>query len=261
MDSGKEKGMTLKDYLEKHKEVLGKENELSIMIKFIDSFQSSSIQVHPNDEYALKVEGQLGKTEMWYVLDTEDDSYIYYGLNREVTVEELLRRIQDNTILEVLNKVKTHKGDCFLIEAGTIHSIGSGNLICEIQENSNCTYRIYDYNRKDSSGNLRSLDIDKAMDVARLTPIKQLVQKRTNEKQCLLGTCKYFESSLYTVEDKCFIEANDKYHAITILEGNGKIDNMVFKKGDSFLIPANYGEYKIEGQCKFIKTVSNQYNG
>ena len=120
-----------------------------------------SIQVHPSDEYALNEEGQYGKTEMWYVVDCAQDAYLYYGFSREISREELRQRIQDGTILEVLNKVSVQKGDVFFIEAGTIHAIGKGIVIAEIQQNSNVTYRVYDYGRTGPDGKQRDLHIEK----------------------------------------------------------------------------------------------------
>ena len=162
--NGEFKGLTLSEYIEKNgRECIGK-NAMAfeffpILIKFIDAADNLSVQVHPSDEYALSNEGEYGKTEMWYVLDCEKDAFLYYGLNREITKEEFAERIKENMLLEVLNKVKVNKGDVFFINSGTIHAIGKGIVICEIQQNSNTTYRVYDYDRRDKNGNTRELHV------------------------------------------------------------------------------------------------------
>ena len=171
VDSGEYKGLTLSEYVEKlGKDALGTKGNafefFPILIKFIDAKGNLSIQVHPDNEYALRVEKEYGKTEMWYILDAEEGASLYYGTNKEITKDEFRARIEDNTILDVLKKVPVHKGDVFFIESGTIHAIGEGIVICEIQQNSNTTYRFYDYHRKDANGRERELHIDKSFDVA-----------------------------------------------------------------------------------------------
>lgn len=178
---GEYMGMSLSSFVAQDKEnILGKNASkfefFPILIKFIDALDSLSIQVHPSDEYALTNEKEYGKTEMWYILDCEEDAFLYYGFNREITKEEFRKRLNDNTILDVLNKVYVKKGDVFFINAGTVHAIGKGIMICEIQQNSNTTYRVYDYNRKDKFGNLRDLHIDKAIDVSYLSPCEPYKQ-------------------------------------------------------------------------------------
>ena len=171
VDSGEYKGLTLSEYVEKlGKDALGTKGNafefFPILIKFIDAKGNLSIQVHPDNEYALRVEKEYGKTEMWYILDAEEGASLYYGTNKEITKDEFRARIEDNTILDVLKKVPVHKGDVFFIESGTIHAIGEGIVICEIQQNSNTTYRFYDYHRQDANGRERELHIDKSFDVA-----------------------------------------------------------------------------------------------
>lgn len=141
-----------------------------ILIKFIDAMKPLSIQIHPDDDYALENENEYGKNEMWYVVDCEPGAFLYCGLNRKVDKDELRTRIENNTITEVLNKIEVKPGDCVFVKAGTIHAIGAGILICEIQQNSNSTYRMYDYDRRDRFGNARELHIDKALDVVDTEP-------------------------------------------------------------------------------------------
>ena len=133
------------------------------MIKFIDAKQNLSVQVHPDDTYALLNEGESGKTEMWYVMDAQPDSKLIYGFNKKISHQEFEKRITDNTLLEVCNQVPIKKGDVFFIEAGTLHAIGAGALIAEIQQSSNSTYRVYDYGRLGKDGKPRQLHIEKAL--------------------------------------------------------------------------------------------------
>ncbi len=149
---GDHPGLTLSQYFQQFPEVLGKNarafRDFPVLIKLIDAKDPLSIQVHPSDEYALRVEGEYGKTEMWVIVDCEPGAFLYFGVNRPVSKEEFQQRIENNTVLEVLNKVEVRPGDVFFIQSGTIHAIGAGILICEIQQNSNCTYRVYDYGRR-----------------------------------------------------------------------------------------------------------------
>ena len=135
--------------------VLEKFKDFPILIKLIDARKDLSLQVHPSDDYALKKEGQYGKTEMWYIIDAKDNAFLYYGFKREISKEEFRKRIENQTLTEVLNAYPVSKGDVVFIEADTLHAIGEGILLAEIQENSDVTYRVYDYGRRDKNGNLR----------------------------------------------------------------------------------------------------------
>ena len=165
--NGRYAGKTLEEYIEAEgKGVLGTHcrrfRDFPILIKFIDAKQDLSVQVHPDNRYALKNEGQYGKTEMWYVVDAGEDATLYYGFKEEISKEEFAERIENDTVLDVLNKVPVQKGDVLFIESGTIHAIGADILIAEIQQNSNVTYRVYDYGRVGKDGKKRDLHIEKA---------------------------------------------------------------------------------------------------
>lgn len=169
-------GKTLQEYIDiKGKEVLGlncrRFRDFPILTKFIDAKQSLSVQVRPSNRYALKNEGQYGKTEMWYVMDADPGAYLYYGFKTEISKEEFAKRIEEDTLLEVLNAVPVQKGDVLFIESGTIHAIGAGILIAEIQQNSNVTYRVYDYGRVGKDAKKRDLHIEKALAVTNRVPI------------------------------------------------------------------------------------------
>ncbi len=267
--SGKYTGMYFNDYLQAiGREALGWKcqhyDRFPILIKFIDAKNPLSIQIHPDDEYALKNEGEYGKNEMWYVMDCDENSFIYYGTDGNVTREEIAKRIADNTILDVLNKVRVHKGDVFYVKAGTIHAIGGGILICEIQQSSNCTYRMYDYDRRDRFGNPRELHIKKALDVIKTETLDKggmgVCEKdgAGNEKQ-LLVQCKYFECNRYEVLNELSLSIDEtSFQSVMIIDGNGLIsdgeETLEFKKGDSFFIPAFKNIIKITGKCELLVT-------
>lgn len=260
-------GMELGEYFKQHPEVLGKNcgafRDFPVLIKFIDAKQALSIQVHPSDEYALEHEGEFGKTEMWYVVDCEPGAYLYFGVNRTVSQEEFRRRIQDNTVEEVLNRVDVHPGDVFFIESGTIHAIGAGILICEIQQNSNCTYRVYDYDRRGADGKPRELHIEKALAVSKLTPSevggKGAAQPVPGGERLRLASCKYFTTDKLTVDgDMSLTVGPESFCSLIAMEGGGTVagpENTVeFKAGDSLFIPAGSGDVKISGKAALAET-------
>lgn len=187
--TGKNKGLMLGEYINRFgRGILGWKcdpyERFPLLIKFIDSRESLSIQVHPGDDYALQKEDEYGKNELWYVVDCEPESYLYCGFSRDTDEAEVRRRIEDGTLTEILNKIPVKKGDSYFIENGTVHAIGPGVLICEIQQSSNVTYRLYDYQRRDKYGELRELHIDKAMEVTNFHE-KDMEAAKTME-------CKYF---------------------------------------------------------------------
>lgn len=268
--NGEYANTTFVDYLAKEgKKVWGRNAQdfenFPVLIKFIDAKQALSIQVHPDDEYALRVEKEFGKNEVWYILDCEPGSFLYFGVNQTLSKESFRKHIENNTLLDVLNKVEVNKGDVFFIEAGTIHAIGAGIMICEIQQNSNSTYRVYDFGRTDANGNTRELHIDKAVDVSRLIPSEKTYGQQSKEKldndnsKSTLATCKYFTTCAYNVKDSITLYADDNsFHSLIILEGEGKIvcgsESVTYKKGDSIFLPAGAQEYTVEGNVSFILT-------
>ncbi len=261
--NGEYAGKTLIEYLDAEGlEVLGTHcrrfREFPILTKFIDARDNLSIQVHPSNAYALKNENQYGKTEMWVVLDAEPGAFLYYGFKQEISKEEFAARIKENTLLEVLNAVPVKKGDIFLIESGTLHAIGKGILIAEIQQNSNVTYRIYDYGRVGADGKRRDLHIEKALAVTNRIPIITNANSYPHVADCdyftvdkidLDGRLTYRMQG--NVDEKSFL-------SILILDGNGTISNkgekLSYKKGDSFFLPANSGDWQIEGNCDALLT-------
>ena len=251
-------GLSFTQYIEKNgRECIGKNAEkfefFPILIKLIDAKDNLSIQVHPSDEYALKNEGEYGKTEMWYVVDCEKDAFLYYGFSREITKEEFKKRIENNTLLEVLNKVEIKKGDVFFIESGTIHAIGKGAFICEVQQNSNKTYRVYDYDRRDKNGNARELHIEKALDVTTLKPAAKYDTGDTK----ILAKCKYFTVEKFDCKDSDEIAlSKDCFRSLVVLSGNAVLTvgdtKLEMAKGDSIFIPAQSGNATVCGECEAI---------
>lgn len=258
ISDGEFKGLTLPEYIEKNgADVIGARAKqfdfFPILIKLIDAKENLSIQVHPNDEYALENEGEYGKTEMWYIVDCAEDAYLYYGLNRTVTKEEFLKRISENTVLEILNKVPVHKGDVFFIPAGTIHAICGGIVICEIQQNSNTTYRVYDYNRLGTDGKPRELHVDKAAEVSLLEPSPEYIRPAADT----LASCKYFTVKRLSCIDKLILDISDEcFQSIIVLDGEGSLtlgsSVLQLSKGDSVFIPAQNSKYTLEGNFEFI---------
>ncbi len=222
-----------------------------ILIKLIDAKDNLSIQVHPNDEYALRVEGEYGKTEMWYIVDCDDDAYLYYGVNREISKSEFEERIKNNTLLEILNKVPVKKGDVFFIPSGTIHAICSGILICEVQQNSNTTYRVYDYDRRGADGKARELHIEKAIDVSQLTPSPKQADITTN----VLASCKYFTVERLSGDSEIKLDTAS-FRSVTVTDGqcvitlNGVITEL--GKGETAYIPAQEAIASITGDFEAI---------
>jgi mannose-6-phosphate isomerase len=220
-----------------------------VLIKLIDSGDNLSVQVHPSDEYALKNENSYGKTEMWYVIDHDEGSGLYVGLKEDSNKEDIEKSLKDGTILDKLNFYSVKNGDCFFIKSGTIHAIGKGVTLIEIQQNSNLTYRLYDYNRTDANGKKRELHIDKALkviDYKKYEPIKF--------KGNLVGKCKYFSSYVYDVKDSSSICASkDSFVSITFLSGNGLVNAIPYNTYDTFFIPAGQ-KASISGTGRYILT-------
>lgn len=220
-----------------------------VLIKFIDAKQDLSVQVHPSDTYALVNENSYGKTEMWYIVEAEAGAGIYLGFNRDVTKEEYERAIAEKRLTELLNFYEVKAGDCYFIPSGTIHAIGAGCLICEIQQNSNLTYRVYDYGRKDKNGNERELHIEKAL---RVTNLQKFTPVTFDEG--VLGACEYFYVQKQTITQACENQTEQAFHCVTCIQGAGTIDGQSIARGDSFFVPADYGKYTLSGDMEIILT-------
>lgn len=267
-------GLTLSETLRSNPDYLGTHassvanGKFPILIKLIDAKADLSVQVHPDDEYAfLHENGSLGKTEMWYVVDARDNAQLVYGFKRDVSDEQVRNSILDGSIKSLINHVPVSKNDLFYIEAGTVHAIGAGCLVAEIQESSNITYRLYDYERKDKYGNKRDLHIDKALEAANLkssaSPRQPMrVLKYQPGYACeLLSRCKYFqvERLLLNTEGRIlpsFQTESNSFHALLCVDGCGNIsgDNVHinFFKGDCIFVPAESIPLKLHGQAQLL---------
>ncbi len=262
IQNGKYAGKTLQEYIDEEGfGVLGTNCErfleFPILTKFIDAKDSLSIQVHPRNEYALKNENQYGKTEMWYVLDAQPDAFLYYGFKEEISEEEFEERIKNNTLLEVLNAVPVKKGDVFFIAAGTLHAIGKGILIAEIQQNSNVTYRIYDYGRVGKDGKQRDLHVKQALEVTDRGPAN------VPSMSPHIADCDYFTVDKVSLNGKTMKKItgdvnSDSFMSILILDGEGKIscgdDKLHIQKGDSLFLPAKSGKWSMKGNVEALLT-------
>ena len=265
-------GRELAEVLRERPEYLGErhkgENTLPILIKFIDAKKDLSVQVHPTDKYAKEYEnGQLGKTEMWYVLDAAKNASLIYGLNKSCTKEEMRTAIADGSAGKLLQKVPIHKDELFFIEAGTVHAIGAGALVAEIQENSNLTYRLFDYGRVGKDGKTRELHVEKALEVANLKssaepkqPLRVL-KYRPGVASELLTRCKYFEvyRMLVNTERRQIVHYKADEVAFRVLLCVGGCGTIGFEggvinfyKGDCVFVPANSAMLTLHGQAQFL---------
>jgi len=248
-------GRTLREYIAENPEVLGSErisDEFPILIKFIDAKSNLSLQVHPDDKTAKELENGVGKTEMWYVVDADKGSKIYCGIKDDVTKEDIKCAIEDNTLESKLCVFDSKKGDVFFVEAGTVHAIGAGNLILEIQQNSNITYRLYDWGRVDKNGNPRELHVEKGLISTKICPLKKQSTPKDNDLR-VLGISKYFKVSELTLSGKRSLETDKKsYNVVTLVSGMAKLEDMSLKAGDSVFIPAGYGKWTLEGDATVI---------
>lgn len=289
---GEFRGRTLSEVVREHPEVLGThprmKGELPILIKFIDADKDLSVQVHPDDKYAGEKEnGALGKTEMWYVLDAAQDASLVYGFRHDMTKEALRESLQNGTVEKHLQRVRVCKDDVFYIEAGTVHALGAGVLVAEIQENSNLTYRMYDYNRVDKNGNPRKLHAEKALEVVNLKGSeepRQPMRVLRYQPGCaleLLCRCRYFQVERLLMNTKSagnhskvpFQTGSNSFQVLLCVEGSGRLKDadkdenreqeegegtpegadIRFRKGDCIFIPADSLPLALTGSAQLLK--------
>ncbi len=271
IQGGMFKGQTLARVLEEHPEYLGSKvgdtKELPVLIKFIDAEKDLSVQVHPDDDYARTYEGDNGKSEMWYVVDAKEDASLIYGFEHRVTKEKLKRSIIDGSLDKYLHKVKIKKGETYYVPAGTVHGIGAGALIAEIQESSNVTYRVYDYDRVDKHGQKRELHFEKAAEVMKMTPSPdvrskpKLIHYYPGCARELLCRSKYFEvEHIDCTMAFGFSVKEESFQVLLCLDGEGQIGKseegyrpVRFRKGDCIFIPAGMGRCAVIGKTELLK--------
>jgi len=303
-------GESFAEYLKSHPEAVGSLGKafpfFPTLIKLIDAKKALSIQVHPDDSYALSREGQYGKTEMWIVLEREEGAFLYFGFQKDYTEEEIRRAIEEENFPSLLCKVMVEPGDVFFIPAGTVHAIGAGILLAEVQQNSNLTYRVYDYGRKDAQGNTRELHVEKALEVMdrkQLSSYRQEAFKKQGTKAAgkstagkdvagknvyleRIGSCEYFTVDRLFLEDNAFYSGKltkESFLSLLVLEGEGvlteetkccedmhqdgsreckqeecssagKKEQRFVKKGESYFLPAEEGQWSLKGTGKFLLT-------
>lgn len=226
--------------------------DFPLLIKYIDAKQNLSVQVHPDDEYARKYENDYGKNELWYIMDCPKNAKLVCGLNERVTRENLNNIVRSEKIKENLRYIDIEKGDSIYIPSGTVHAILSDTLVCEIQQNSNLTYRIYDWDRVDKDGKRRELHISKAIDVINLDNKIEKVKLNNSSSQNLISS-RYFSVDRIDVNgEKDFTSNMETFYTINVVEGSGKVfsnnKEYVINCGDSFIIPAQLGKFKIDGK-------------
>lgn len=271
---GKYDGKTLSDVLEKElgMEALGTNckcesiEDFPILIKLIDADDKLSVQVHPDDEYAAAHEKDVrGKTEAWYIIDCDDDAELIYGFKEDITKEEFRASIENGTLLDKVNRAKVKPGDVAFISSGTLHAIGKGILLAEVQQSCNTTYRVFDYNRTGLDGKPRELHVEKAVDVTNCAVPEGSLEpegmpvKHDGYVSILLSECPYFTMTSVDVETLYADDADEtSFVSLIVLDGNGKIkcgdEEYDIKKGDSIFIPAASGSYYVSGNVKLLQS-------
>ena len=269
---GELKGKRLDELIAEYKDKLvGKSvfkkfgDKFPLLIKFIDARDNLSIQVHPDDELGMKRHNSFGKTEMWYVINAERDAFLYSGFAKEMTADEYVKSIEEDTFVDALDKHEVKAGDVFFLPAGRVHAIGAGTFIAEIQQTSNITYRIYDYNRKDANGNGRELHTELAKDAIDFTIYDNHQNHYTRQKDeaVLLESCQYFTTNLLELDKEMkrdfskidsFVIQICMGGACTIADDKGNV--LKVKKGETILLPADTQNITInpEGSVLLLET-------
>ncbi len=266
--NGTFKGHTLKEYLESEgNEILGSRSSrfkgFPLMIKLMDAQKDLSFQVHPDDSYAEVHENESGKTELLYILDAAPDASMIYGFSQEVTAEDFRRHVEENTLTDICRRIPVKAGDIIYIPAGTMHAIGKGILLAEIEQNANTTYRVYDYGRLGKDGRPRELHIDKALEVLRRRPSaynpKPLFEQNFfgDYSMKLLADNEFFTVYDVNLDGEIKLKAGgESFQSLVAIDGNMLLEHEGCKetlsKGDSFFIPANLGHYVIKGKGRFL---------
>ncbi len=262
-------GRPLSELVREHPEIVSGRHRADapfpLLVKLIDARLPLSVQVHPDDAYAARVEHGLGKTEMWLVLDHEPGAFLYMGFDRETTREEMERRIGDGTLTDTLRRVEVRKGDRFFIPAGTIHAIGRGILIAEVQQSSDLTYRVFDYGRTGPDGRPRPLHVAKALDVTRLGPADPSAPGARPAAPVpggrleRLADCPHFRAEGLDLAGRWERAADrDTFHSLLCLEGTATLRAgtavLSARKGTSLFVPADAGPFALEGTARFLIT-------
>ena len=250
---GEYAGKYFSEYIKENPAAVGKDfdgERFPLLIKLIDAKADLSIQVHPDDKYAAEYTDDLGKTEMWYIVDAEPGAKLVYGMKEKYSREQIKAAIEQGTLESLMNYVNVKKGDVYFIPSGLVHAIGAGILIAEIQQNSNVTYRVYDYNRRQPDGSLRRLHVEQALDVIERTDPSAMNVERGGD---VIAACKYFTVRALDVRGCAKPAVTDKsFLHLLCVEGEGTVSGggktLAVKKGSSIFIPAGTGVVEIESQ-------------
>lgn len=264
--NGAYKGITLDRLWKEHPELFGnpKGKVFPLLTKILDANMDLSVQVHPNDSYAIVNEnGELGKTECWYILDCKQDADMIFGHNAD-SKEELVQKIKEGKWDELLRRVKIKPGDFFYVPSGTIHAICEGTLVLETQQSSDTTYRVYDYDRKDSEGNLRELHLEKAIDVTTVphqeTGIVPRNQAQENATITTFVDCEFFSLYKWEINGRAFFSFDLQYLLLSVVKGEGSLvhngKQYGLKKGTHLIVPVGLGDFVIDGKCELIVSQS-----
>ena len=238
-------------------------NEFPLLIKFIDARQDLSIQVHPTDEIAQKQGKDRGKTEMWYIMDSDPDAKLYSGLKKEITPEQYKEMVENDTICDALAQYAVKEGDCFFLPAGRIHAIGTGCFLAEIQQTSDATYRIYDFKRKDKDGNYRQQHTKEAAECINYTVENNYRTEYVPVKNqgIALVSCPYFSTAVYDLDEPMTLDYSelDSFVILIGMKGSGTVtdgegNTLTLNAGESMLVPATTQTLKVEGTVKFLET-------
>lgn len=260
--NGKFKGMTLSNLWSNHRELFGNMagDKFPLLTKILDANDNLSVQVHPDNEYAKKNEnGELGKTECWYIIDCDDDAEMIFGHNAK-SKEELEYMVSNNKWSDLLRRVKVNKGDFFYVPSGTIHALCKGTLVLETQQNSDTTYRVYDYDRVDSNGNKRELHVDKSIAVTTVPHVENKpnysIIGNDNFKLTTFLSNEFFSVHKLDVFTEYSSTQNKPFELYSVIDGNGKLvsnsNEYSLNKGDNFILPNNFGEFKVIGNLQLI---------
>lgn len=261
-------GKSLKELLSLFgKDILGKDiydrfgTKFPLLVKFLDANRDLSIQVHPDDEMAARLHNNMGKTELWYIIDSKPDSYIYSGFSKSITKEEFLRHIDGNTITDVIAKFNTQPRDIFYLPAGRIHSLSAGNFIVEIQQNSDITYRVYDYGRIGADGKKRELHMEYAKDALDYNVHNDYLSHadKVYNNEVLLKKCPYFTATVINISEPLRIVISTSFRIVIVTQGKGVLtdkqgNKTAMKQGETILIPActEYADIIPDGEIEVL---------
>jgi mannose-6-phosphate isomerase len=260
--NGKYKGSTLCELWNHHRELFGrmKGDRFPLLTKVLDANDNLSVQVHPDDQYAKECEnGEIGKTECWYIIDCDDDAEIILGHNAR-SKEELVSMIKQNKWNELLTRKKIKPGDFFYVPSGSIHALCNGTLVLETQQSSDTTYRVYDYDRRDHDGNLRELHLEKAIEVTttphRIRKVDPSIHKMNTSTITTFVEEQYFTVSKWHVYSRLEMTQDKPFMSVSLIDGNGKLtvndERYLLNKGQHFILPNNMGAFVLEGNMQMI---------